>query len=367
MTPKIVLAMIMKNEERVLPITLQAVLPLIDAYAIVDTGSTDSSKEVARKILAGLPGEIVDAPWTGFADARNRSLDLAAGMGDWTFILDADDVVTMNATKTEIAAQLDSDAHPVTIHHANYVFTRPLLLRSSCPARFRGVVHEFLDTSDVKTYGAVIAGAEIIYNGAGTSDRNVDLARKYARDIELLENAIAECDEPALVSRYIFYLAQSYKDSGQLQQAYQSYGDRTRRRDGYDQEKYVSYLQLGHIAALIGSDSALRLHMYLMAYDTDPARAEAQFHIAEMCRENHWWQLGWKFILDGQRQTLDRTKLFVDSTVYDWRLDYEMSIAAFYTQSPSEGREACLRLLARDDIPPNIIDVTVQNLTYYPG
>ena len=62
--------MIVKNEENVLAKCLGSVYDLVDEIIIVDTGSTDKTKEIARKYT----DKIYDFKWVDdFAKARNYS------------------------------------------------------------------------------------------------------------------------------------------------------------------------------------------------------------------------------------------------------------------------------------------------------
>ena len=366
MTPKIVLAMIMKNEESVLPRSLGAALPLIDAYAIVDTGSTDRSREVAREVLAGLPGEIVDIEWTGFADARNKSLELAAKYGEWIFVLDADDLVELHVPKQDVMKQLNGHVHPVRIQDRETVFTRSTFIHRDTKLEYKCVVHEFLDLREIGYFSPLIEGMTVQYNAAGVGSRNRDQKATYERDIDMIVAALVDCDDPGLSARYTYYLGQTYLRLGRSDDAFRTFERRVQLTDGYDQEIYVSYVNMGHLAARLGHSAPERLHHFLMAYETDPERAEAQFFIAELCRANGWWDIGWRFITDGCERRMNPNKLFNDASVYRWRLDYERSIAAYYVRASAEGRDACLRLLALDGIPPEVREVTTRNLAYYP-
>jgi len=63
--------MIVKNEEQNIARCLTSVKPVVDEMIVVDTGSTDSTKEIAKTFGA----KVYDFPWTdSFADARNFSL-----------------------------------------------------------------------------------------------------------------------------------------------------------------------------------------------------------------------------------------------------------------------------------------------------
>lgn len=83
------LCMIVKNEENDLAKCLKSVKPIIDEMIVVDTGSADRTKELARIFGA----KIFDYKWTDdFSDARNYSISRASG--SWIFVLDADEVIS---------------------------------------------------------------------------------------------------------------------------------------------------------------------------------------------------------------------------------------------------------------------------------
>jgi len=82
------LTMILRDEERNLPACLYSVRGLFDEIVVVNTGSTDRTREIARAFGA----RVFDFVWVDdFAAARNAAL--ARGTGDYAFWLDADDVV----------------------------------------------------------------------------------------------------------------------------------------------------------------------------------------------------------------------------------------------------------------------------------
>ena len=86
MQPRISLCLIVKNEAANLPACLQSAADLVDEIIVVDTGSTDRTKEVA----AGLGARVFDFAWCdSFAAARNESLRHATGA--WIFWLDGDE------------------------------------------------------------------------------------------------------------------------------------------------------------------------------------------------------------------------------------------------------------------------------------
>lgn len=82
------LCMIVKNESAVLRRCLQSVAGLMDEIIIVDTGSTDGTKEIAKEFT----DQIYDYEWEDdFSAARNFAFS-KAGM-DYIYSADADEVV----------------------------------------------------------------------------------------------------------------------------------------------------------------------------------------------------------------------------------------------------------------------------------
>ena len=82
------LCMIVKNEEKVLARCLDSIKDLMDEIIIVDTGSTDRTKEIAARYT----DKIYDFEWNGnFADARNYSFSKASAQ--YIYCADADEVI----------------------------------------------------------------------------------------------------------------------------------------------------------------------------------------------------------------------------------------------------------------------------------
>ena len=78
--------MIVKNEELVLERCLKSIQPIADEIIIVDTGSTDATKQIAARYT----DQIFEFAWTGsFSDARNFSFSKASK--DFIYTADADE------------------------------------------------------------------------------------------------------------------------------------------------------------------------------------------------------------------------------------------------------------------------------------
>lgn len=80
--------MIVKNEEAVLARCLDSLQGLVDELVVVDTGSTDRTKEIAAKYTS----HIYDFEWIhDFAAARNYSFSKATM--EYIYVVDADEVI----------------------------------------------------------------------------------------------------------------------------------------------------------------------------------------------------------------------------------------------------------------------------------
>ncbi len=80
------LVVIAKNESRCLERCLRSAQPFVDRMLVLDTGSADTTPELARACGA----EVHFFDWIDdFSAARNRALELADA--DWNLFLDADE------------------------------------------------------------------------------------------------------------------------------------------------------------------------------------------------------------------------------------------------------------------------------------
>lgn len=80
------LAMIVRNEARCLARCLESIRAAVDEVVVADTGSSDESREIARRFGA----KVVSFGWINdFAAARNFALEQARG--EWLLVLDADE------------------------------------------------------------------------------------------------------------------------------------------------------------------------------------------------------------------------------------------------------------------------------------
>lgn len=354
----ICLNMIVKDEAHVIERCLRSVLSLIDRWVIVDTGSSDGTQDIIRRFLRDVPGQLVERPWTGFGPNRSEAIALAAGAGDYLLLIDADDMLVVEPG-FEVPT-LVADAYDLEIRHVNLVHRRICLIRNGLAWRYEGVLHEYL-VCDHPYSQAQLRGPYMQIVGGGA--RSKEGARtKYARDATLLETAFAK--EPAN-TRYAFYLAQSYRDSDQLEAALRAYEHRAAMPGGFVEETYLSLLWAARLALRLHRPQPEVVDRFLRAYEFRPARSEAIVGLMQYLRQSgpRW---PFAFLLGLRAVDMPPTTdiLFVEPEWQEWRALDEFAIAAYWVGEHEHCRRACERLLGSGRLPAEHRQRVLANLNF---
>jgi tetratricopeptide (TPR) repeat protein len=209
---KTALTMIVRNEEHNLAACLTTVRDLVDDAVVVDTGSTDRTKEIAHRFGA----RVFDFPWVdSFSAARNEALRHA--VGSWAFWMDADDRLD-EENRRKLRALLGGLGN----ENAAYVMKclcvagpdgegetdvgHVRLFRLRPDVRWDYRVHEQILPA-VKGSGAEVRWSDVVIRHVGYTDtplRN----RKLDRDLRLLELEFAERPDSPFT---LFNLGSNYR------------------------------------------------------------------------------------------------------------------------------------------------------------
>lgn len=356
--------MIVKNEAHVIERCLSSLLPLIDSWCIVDTGSTDGTQEVVRRFLIDVPGELVEEPWSGFAGSRSFALDRARPWGDFALTIDADVrlVIEPGFDKKAFTASLDADYYRVMLRDAVH-YQRPLLTSTKLPFSYRGALHEFLEVPEGAVDGGIIKGFHYRSSHDGARSQN---PTKSVDDAVTLVEALADGSETDLESRYVFYLANTLFDAGDLEMAEHTYRSRL-TMGGWVEELYICWMRIARIQSMRGCSADVVVDSFLRAYDVLPTRAEALCWAANTARGVDRLPTAYVFARAALSIPRPDDSLFLEHDVYAWRSLYELSIAAWYVGEHGEGLRACHRLLHEDVLPPAERLAVEGNLDVYPA
>lgn len=338
---KVCLNMIVKNESKVIRRCLASTRPFVDTWLIVDTGSTDGTQGIIRDYFADVPGELHERPWRNFGANRTEALELAQNRADFTLIIDADEVL---AVAPDFApGALDLDAYQLRTELGELTYYRTQLIRSRLPWRWEGVLHEYLECDVPFTQGKL----EGIVNRPTPDGARSNDPQKYLKDAALLEEALKH--EPTN-ARYVFYLAQSYRDSGLVEAAVKHYKRRI-ELGGWQEEVWYSMFQVARLNEIAERPQEEVLSAYLEAYDARPSRAETLAALARYYRLKSKYALAHLFAKQAVALPPPSDLLFVDASVYAWRARDECSIAAYYLGNHDEALELTAALLADPRLP----------------
>ena len=339
----ICLNMIVKNEAAVIRRCLDSVLPIIDHWVIVDTGSTDGTQDIIRVHLHDLPGELYERPWRDFAYNRSEALELARGKSDYTFVIDADDTLEI-APDTTMPA-LTANSYTVEIDDTATVYQRTQLVRSAMPWRYEGVLHEYL-TCDGAAWAEHLSAIRMRRNHDGARRKD---PQTYLRDVLMLEGALQTETSPFLRARYRFYLAQSYRDCGLPENAMEHY--LARAELGFWQEEvFISLYSVAQLKEQLGHPDQEVIDAYLRATDALPTRAEALHGASRLCRNKGRNEEGYELAKRGLEIPMPSDALFVEPWIYETGLLDELAVNAYWSGRYRDCLDASLKILESNKI-----------------
>lgn len=338
--PVIGLVMIVKNEEAVIERALRSAFPsFVTTYVIVDTGSTDRTKEIIRSVLADVSGGLlVDRPWVDFGTNRSEALALCDGRMDWAIMMDADDSLAGVAPPASFWTETEADAYNMCLHHSVLRHQRTQVFRTNRGWRYKGVVHEFPDSAG-RLIKDIPPNMYIETRCEGVRSRDPE---KFTKDAAALEKELAtECATHCVTHRTLFYLAQSYRDAGKMGEAERVYRQYLTVPDGSNQQRYMVLVNLITIVSDVKETAAWAWE----AIDLCPHRLEAPFAFVQKQRfagrpVTHQ-TLALATVV--RNRTLNRADLFSNAPIYEWGMDDELAVVASAMGRCQEAYDASMR------------------------
>ena len=346
-TISLCLVMIVKDEEDTMERCLKAVAPYIKYWVIVDTGSTDKTMEVIKSTMdsLGIEGELHGRPWVNFEVNRTESLNLAKDKCDYRWIIDADDTFFPDTPGVNPFAGLDTkaDCYQLLYKLNALQYNRAQIVKSNQNWVYRGVLHEylFLDEDKKEVLQSPIRGCHVIAD-ISPLKRAGSLEEKYSNDAKILEDALVK--DPGN-ERYMFYLAQSYRDSEQLDKAIEAYQKRI-DMGGWEEEVYYSKYMIAKISEKKGKPDNELSELYSKAWEYRPARLECVFHTMRKLRDQgrHLVAFAYGDVAIKTKGTSDI--LFIEPEIWQWRLLDEYSLAAYYIGNPEIAMEKTAAIIS---------------------
>jgi hypothetical protein len=156
--------------------------------------------------------------------------------------------------------------------------------------------------------------------------------------------------DPFLVSRYKFYLAQSYRDFGDSESALKYYLERA-ELDFWDQEVFLSLYNAAQMKEALKHPETEIIETYLRAHQTCPHRAEALHGAARFCRSVGRYDQGYALAKQVLHLRTPQQGAFVEAWIYQYGVRDELSVLAYWIGNYAESLDLCLSLLADGQVP----------------
>lgn len=291
------LCMILKDEEDVLDRCLSSVRGLVDEIIIVDTGSTDSTKQIALQYT----DQVFDFAWIDdFSAARNYAFS-KANM-EYCMWLDADDVIEdkerPDFMNLKNALTLDTDMVMLRYNTAfdnegnpSFWYYRERIIRNDQSHLWQGAVHEVITPSGNVKYSDVAISHKKLR--PGDPDRNLNIYKKL-----LAEGKRLSAREQYYYARELYY-HQLFND------AIKAFGTFLSMPDGWVEDKIEACIMSAKCYLQIGkNDDAL--YTLFQSLQFDVPRAEVCCEIGDCLLKAEKYE----------------TAVFWFQTALDCKLDY---------------------------------------------
>jgi hypothetical protein len=361
--PTICLNMIVKNESHIIERLLSSVIDIIDTFCIEDTGSTDNTIELIQSFFSkkGIFGKIVSEPFKNFAYNRTHALEAAAGLSDYLLFIDSDMILEKKITKAQLKQKLQThDIFYVFQGSQTFNYKNVRFAKNNLKSKYITPTHEYFAPPPNCTYGTFEKNELFIDDrGDGGSKQN-----KAERDIRLLTEQlnITPNDE-----RCLFYLANSYRDNNEDEKAIENYKKRV-EVGGWIEEQWSSLYNIGNIYYK-RNEIEKAIYYWLEGYNKFSKRIENLYEIIKHYRLKGNNQLAYYFIVLADKERTQNKKwdyLFTHRDVYEYKLDYELSIVGYYCNTENYDLEkVSMKVISHPCVNDLITKNVLMNYKFY--
>lgn len=352
------LVMIVKNESRVIKRALESVVDYIDRWVICDTGSSDNTKDIVKKFFKerDIPGELLEHKWVNFGVNRSEAVQAAKDKADYLLLMDADFVFIPK--DKDFKKKMTGKGYLIK-YEGNLDYRQLLLVSGRYRWKYIGVTHEYIHCPDVHRYETNVNFDGFTFNHLADGGER---SSKFDRDIRLLEEGLVK--EPKN-TRYMFYLAQSYKDNGNNEKAVEWYQKRI-DTGGWDQENYYAKYQKAVCMYRHKKDlSKDVVDAYLDAYRYRPSRLEAIHDLVRELRMKGRHKEAFRYGIQAYGTSYPTDVLFIDKSVHKWKFLDELSIVAYFSGYADLAKTIYDRLFREKVFSKNDTGRVLENYRFY--
>jgi glycosyltransferase involved in cell wall biosynthesis len=370
MKPTVTLCMIVKDETHIIEQCLRSMAKYVDRYDITDTGSTDGTPELIKKVMdeLGVPGEVYLSDWKGFGDHANKIgsrteafHNAEKGGAEYAWVIDADDYIEGDF---EYPKQMTSDGYTLLIKRGDFSWWRNQIFKLELGWRYVGILHEYADSTKKSPaqFEKITGNYHVSARTEGARNVGITPVEKYSRDAETLSKAIEDEPENA---RYQFYLAQSYFDSQQWEKSREAYRKRV-EMGGWNEEVYYSQFRVAMVCGILKDPPQETIHEFMSAFSIRPVRAEPLVEVSKIYRSLEKPAAAYVFAKQAVEMPYpEHDILFLSEDIYSYGALDEISATAYYAGHALEGYNATKKLLEDKLIPEAHTERVKKNFEQY--
>jgi glycosyltransferase involved in cell wall biosynthesis len=348
--------MIVKDESHIILECLQSIYKYVDYWVICDTGSSDNTPEIITTFFKEkeIPGELLHHKWKNFGHNRTLALQSCRGKGDYIWMIDADDMVVGDF---QFPDAMSHDSYLLRFG-TGFSWWRKQIFKAELDWKYVGVLHEYPYSPQARTESQIPGEYHINARTQGGRSLGISEREKYLRDAQILEQGLIEEPEN---ERYVFYLAQSYRDAGESQKAVEWYQKRF-DMGKWAEEAYYALYQKSVIQKSLNDPSWLKTA--LKAYWYRPTRLESLYEVIKEFRESGDFRMGYELgkLALSQIEKITTDVLFVHRDIHIWKFWDEFSLCAYYVGDKKLFKECLETILERT--PPEGKHRILQNLSF---
>ena len=368
---KICLAMIVKEESKIIERCMKSCLPILDYISICDTGSTDNTVQIIEDFCLknNIPGKVHHQPWKNFGHNRTLSYITARETfpdADYCLLIDAD--MCLKILPDFNKNTLDAGGYLLAQNNGTLYYFNTRLLSTKYNWKCVGVTHEYWSPESSECVSKQLHTLKMDDFGDGGAK-----ADKFERDIKLLTQGLI--DEPNN-ERYMFYLGNSYHDIGKYTEAMKWYRKRI-KAGGWFEEVYYAYYRIARCkyGIFVRESNNMKENKtvewedveraYIDAWENCKSRMEPLYEIGKWYQERERYPEAFKWLKKASVIPFPSDQvLFLSKDIYEYRVWDALGIAAFYVGEYQEAVNACLKALKSSYCNPGDAERIKNNMKF---
>jgi len=273
------LTMIVKNAGEKFEEVLTRNLPIIDRWTILDTGSTDCTIDIIKKVLVDKKkGDLYQEPFIDFGTSRNRCLELAGDSCKYKLMLDDTYVIEGELRDFLEVTRGDqySDSFSLYISSDDVQYCSNRVTKTTSNLKYIYKIHEVIQMENNVNVCIPIEKARIFDIRADYMEKRTMDRKEY--DLKLLFEMVEELPNDP---RHLYYIGQTYNLLKKYDLAFEYFMKRVEHQiEGNLQEKLDACFEAGRLANFFLNkpwDECEKI--YWRVYVMDKTRPEAIYFI----------------------------------------------------------------------------------------